>query len=45
MREASLCNSEGEEDLVLSLGMKRFSCGSWSHPVLVVWWAVSRCGM
>ena len=27
------------------LGMKRFSCGSWSHPFLVVWWAVSRCGM
>ena len=41
--EASLSDIEGEENLFLSPGDVLGFCGSWSQPVLEVWWAVSLC--
>ena len=37
--EASLSDIEGEENLFLSPGDVLGFCGSWSQPVLEVWWA------
>ena len=44
--EASLGHFGGEEDFdFVSRECVVFFCGSWSHPVLEVWWAVSLCGI